>query len=148
MRQVLFVLAILASSAGAQGPIDVGSRVRLIPEAKYEPRRAGRVVSLAGDSVLVRFEPVPEVELRAEALSVARARLEVNVYSRRHPGTGAILGAIVGGVGGWIAGSRMKEQQCYHSYWQPTIEQCDDPVSYGGIVGLAGAIAGTGTGAI
>ena len=145
MRQAILFLVGLASALPAQGTIAAGSRVRMIPSERYEPRRAGKVESVTSDSVVVRFEPVPELELRAERISVSPSRLEVLTGSKRYRNRGAAIGAVTLGVAGVIAAEQI-DRTCWTS--PAGSRSCDSDASAAPILGGVGLFVGAVTGAL
>jgi hypothetical protein len=93
------VLLLIASVATAQPSVAPGSVVRT-REAAVTPRQ-GRVVSLAGDSFVVRFER------DTVDTAIARARLELLSGTRSRKGEGAVIGAVTLGLTAWFVGSRL-----------------------------------------
>jgi hypothetical protein len=112
MRIPILILLALAPALSAQEPIFPGSRVRLVPGVKYEPRRAGKVVSMSSDSAIVQFEPVPEIELRSDLLQVDQSRLEVLTNLRRRTGIGAVIGGATLAITGYMIGSHSLGDIC------------------------------------
>ena len=94
MRSVLLGLLIPVMSASAQAYlISPGSRVRIMKASeRYEPRRTGRVVSIVGDSAVIRFDWQPPV-----GGTFPLTRLERWNGTRTKAREGTIKGAIIGG---------------------------------------------------
>lgn len=147
MRRALLLLFVVASAASGQDPnVFPGSRVRIIPMERFEPRRAGRVVSLSSDSAVVRFEPVPEFELRSDVLEIAKSRLEVRTSLVRHTSKGALIGASLLATAGGIIGSTAGGDICEgNAYYGP--QSCHKDRSTVGPFFLIGALAGAWGGA-
>jgi hypothetical protein len=146
MRRALLLFALMSGSASAQAALRPGSLVRLRPFERFEVRRQGYVVSVAGDSALVRFAPVPEWELRGDVLNVALRTLEVRTGIKRRTRGGAIVGAVAGMFAGYITGKYIGGELCEGSPYYRT-QQCRPDTSAEGPLAVLGGVAGAGIGA-
>ena len=98
MRSILFALLIPAALA-SQG-LEPGDKVRTIrTPGTAGLRQEGVVLSARTDSAVVRLATNPGIES-----TVAVSSLEVSRGQHRQGGRGALVGLIVGGVGGFVVG--------------------------------------------
>ena len=87
----------VAEGQSKSSPLERGARVRVMKVSdRYEPRRTGVVLSLAGDSAVVGIESKePATE------TIALRRLEVHAGRRTRAPEGATIGAALGFGLGW-----------------------------------------------
>lgn len=107
-RSVCFIAAFATVAGGAplqaQGmlPLDPGTRVRVFGPSVVSGGLVGVVVGLVPDTLAIR--PAERSDTVVVALS-ALTRLELSTGQHSHTLKGAGVGLLLGGVGGWIAGS-------------------------------------------
>jgi hypothetical protein len=147
MRLAFAFLAIVATSAAAQETLHAGSLVRLVPIERHDVRRQGYVVSLTNDSILVRFAPVPEWELRGDLLTVSAERLEVRTAIKRRKLGGAVIGGAIGMFGGFAVGKSVGGQLCGGNPYYGT-QTCHPDTTAEAPLAILGGIAGAGIGAL
>jgi len=111
-RIVLLGMLAMATAAEGQSPptlLQPGTRVRIMKVSdRYEPRRTGVVLSLAGDSAVVRLEAQPPI-----TQAFAFTRLERYAGRRTRAAEGTLIGAVVGaGLGYLLATSISTTKYC------------------------------------
>lgn len=106
----LFLLVLL-SAQSLQGQADLlspGSRVRVMKASeRYEPRRTGRVVSVAGDSAVLQLDTRPQT-----TSTFALTRLERWDGTRSRAREGMIKGALIGGAIGFLIATGISTEEC------------------------------------
>ena len=100
MRSILLAALLVPGIAAAQPPLDSGARVRVMKALNpYEPRQTGQVVTVTGDSAVIKLNADP-----ASARTYALSRLEVAQGQRTNALNGAGIGAVTGVVAGFALG--------------------------------------------
>jgi hypothetical protein len=99
LRTLLLMVITAVTSADGQSPVSplqAGTRVRIMKFSdRYEPRRTGVVISLAGDTAIVRLQTEPPI-----TQTFAFTRLERYAGKRTRALEGTLIGAVVGaGIG-------------------------------------------------
>jgi len=112
MRSLLFALlapALAAPTLTAQAYlISPGSRVRIMKQSeRYEPRRIGVVVNIAGDSAVIRLQTEPPT-----TETFALARLERYNGNRTRARDGMLKGGAIGAGIGFALATAISDSHC------------------------------------
>jgi hypothetical protein len=142
MRKVWLFLLLIAPSLAAQVPLERGSWVRLIHAENNEPRSAGAIVSVGGDSVAVEFGHRWRTALSSDVRQFPKSRIELLTATRRRTKIGMAIGAPALAVAGYLWG--MHGFGVYCDYGCSKDRTMVAPLTVvGGLAGLAaGAIVG------
>jgi hypothetical protein len=102
------VLATAVAEGQSQSSLEPGARVRVLKVSdRYEPRRTGVVLSLAGDSAVVRLQTEPPI-----TQTFAFSRLERYAGKRTRAPEGTLIGAVVGGGIGFLLATGISTPRC------------------------------------
>ena len=141
MRSLILMALLVPALAVAQGDLEPGARIRTLKSpSAYEPRRTGVVLSVTGDSAVVKLNAFP-----ATSQVFSRSRLEVARGKRGNGGKGAAIGAgtgaVVGFIAGFASGSNCTGDEVFICFDKPTTAGLGAAV--GALYGLiAGGIVG------
>lgn len=144
MRSLIlaFVGIAVFSTVALGQTLEPGARVRLASNALGTQARTGVVVSSTADSLIVQPDRSPTVARLARA---DLSSVEVSVGHHRHAGRGAIVGLLVGVVGGAAIGAMTWAPCTGFCFLEPDTRATSAQLGAGvfGILGTAlGAIAG------
>lgn len=109
MRFLIVLFALVHATGATAQVLEPGAIVRLAGTSQTNPMRTGRVDSVSIDSALVRFDALRNPDLDSFSAAVPLARLEKYVGERTLQKEWAIIGALFGGVVGYVAGTRAGE---------------------------------------
>lgn len=124
--------------------LNPGTRVKVSPSDTASHFLVGPIVSIGGGMLVVDTKtdgpqggPVP-VEIPLASIG----SIEVSRGMRSHGGTGAVVGLLLGAVGGALWGSATGEETCPENGWLPCFEKGEMAVF--GAITLGGLGAGLG----
>lgn len=139
MRILVVLFALVHTTVAAAQVLEPGAIVRMVRTSPTDPIRKGTVDAVSSDSALVRFDALDKSVASSFPSAVPLAHLEKYLGERTLQKKWAVIGALFGGVIGYVVGTRVGEVCDTQSCIPETAVQ----VSFARL----GLIAGAGVGA-